>query len=256
MYQGNSPSLFQNKRLDNLVFDGVATSFSLTSNGVAIFPANPESVIFSINGVIQSPVSAFTISGSIITFSSAPSNGAPNFGVVLGNKFQLADAVPLSGGTMTGYLTLNGVPTLTNHAATKAYVDSVSTSIGTTTFTLSQLNTSVSDADVVSVAGTETLTNKTLISPDITDNISIITAGTTAVRGRTYVLNATGITLTLPATPAINDRVDVINRAFSDCVIGRNGSNIMELAENMTVDAQYVTFSLVYANSTIGWMIK
>jgi alpha-tubulin suppressor-like RCC1 family protein len=37
--------------------------------------------------------------------------------------------LPLSGGTMTGYLTLTGVPLTTNNAATKGYVDTVLSSI-------------------------------------------------------------------------------------------------------------------------------
>jgi hypothetical protein len=44
---------------------------------------------------------------------------------------------------------------------------SISLATNTVTSTLAQLNTAVSDADVASIAGTETLTNKTLTSPAI-----------------------------------------------------------------------------------------
>ena len=45
---------------------------------------------------------------------------------------------------------------------------SISLGSNTITSTLAQLNTAVSDADVASLAGTETLTNKTLTSPAVT----------------------------------------------------------------------------------------
>lgn len=168
-YQGNDPNLFQNKKLDSLTFNGSATVFTLTSGGVAVYPATPESVIFSINGVIQAPTTAFTVTGSTITFSSAPANGAANFGIVLGNKVQLADALALSGGSMTGLLTLAGAPTASLHAATKAYVDTAVASAGTPSSTetltnktislgsntvsgtLAQFNAAVTDADLATV---------------------------------------------------------------------------------------------------------
>ena len=45
---------------------------------------------------------------------------------------------------------------------------SISLASNTVTATLAQLNTAISDADVVSLAGSETLTNKTLTSPVVT----------------------------------------------------------------------------------------
>jgi hypothetical protein len=55
---------------------------------------------------------------------------------------------------------LDATQTLTNK--------SISLGSNTVTSTLAQLNTAVSDADVASLAGTETLTNKTLTSPTLT----------------------------------------------------------------------------------------
>jgi hypothetical protein len=55
---------------------------------------------------------------------------------------------------------LDATQTLTNK--------SISLGSNTVTSTLAQLNTAVTDADVASLAGTETLTNKTLTSPTLT----------------------------------------------------------------------------------------
>jgi hypothetical protein len=63
----------------------------------------------------------------------------------------------------TGYVTETGTQTLSNK--------SISLGSNTVTSTLAQLNTAISDADVASRAGTETLTNKTLTSPKINEDV-------------------------------------------------------------------------------------
>ena len=63
----------------------------------------------------------------------------------------------------TGYVTETGTQTLSNK--------SISLGSNTVTSTLAQLNTAVSDADLASLAGTETLTNKTLTSPKINEDV-------------------------------------------------------------------------------------
>ena len=99
-------------------------------------------------------------------------------------------------------------------------------------------------------------TTLTLTSPVITQNIQVISGNTTAVRSRTYVLTAT-LTLDLPASPAAGDMVMFSNRsATATPVIGRNGQNIMGLAENMTVDSVNYFGTLVYADATRGWIFQ
>jgi hypothetical protein len=48
----------------------------------------------------------------------------------------------------------------------------------TLTATLAQLNTAVSDADVASLAGSETLTNKTLTSPNVNEAVALLATST------------------------------------------------------------------------------
>ncbi len=57
-------------KLDSLTASATA-SYSLAVGGVAYSPANANALIVSLNGVTQEPNSAFTVSGSTITFSSA-----------------------------------------------------------------------------------------------------------------------------------------------------------------------------------------
>ena len=89
-YVGKSPLTGAYQVLDNIAsgFNASATAFNLTVGGTAVLPGNEASCIISISGVVQDP-SAFTISGSQITFSSAPAATDTFFGTVLGNTFDI-----------------------------------------------------------------------------------------------------------------------------------------------------------------------
>jgi len=73
-------------KLDSLTssFNGSLTTFNLTSNSISVKPANPQSVMISLGGVIQEPTTAYTINSETgtITFASAPASGTAFFGIV------------------------------------------------------------------------------------------------------------------------------------------------------------------------------
>ena len=89
-YVGKAPLTGAYQVLDNIAsgFNASATAFNLTVGGTAVLPGNEASCIISISGVVQDP-SAFVISGSQITFSSAPASSDTFFGTVLGNTFDI-----------------------------------------------------------------------------------------------------------------------------------------------------------------------
>ena len=64
-------------------FNNSKTVFDLKIGNEAFFPGNPYTLLVSLGGVIQEPISAFTIVDSQITFASAPVSGANFFCVVL-----------------------------------------------------------------------------------------------------------------------------------------------------------------------------
>jgi hypothetical protein len=104
--------------------------------------------------------------------------------------------------------------------------------------------------------GQTTLTGLPLPQPIITQNIQDISTDTTAVRSRTYVMTAS-LTLTLPSSPTVGDMVMFSNKSGTTTpVIARNGQNIEGLAEDMTVDNVNYFGTLVYANSTRGWIFQ
>ena len=79
----------------------------------------------------------------------------------------------------------------------------------------------------------------------------------TATANNQYVLtNAAATTLTLPATPSAGDTVYVtVANSLTTNVVARNGSNIMSLAEDMTLNATYAAVQLRYADATRGWVL-
>ena len=84
----------------------------------------------------------------------------------------------------------------------------------------------------------------------------VVTSNTTAVADRRYFFSAASITLTLPASPSAGDTVAITEIAGNtDNVVGRNGSNIMSLEEDMTIDSAYAAFQLQYVDATIGWAV-
>lgn len=86
-YIGNTPQYGVFRKLDALTFNGSTTTFTILSGGANVLAGDPTQLFISLNGVIQEPGVAFTLSngGSQITFSSAPTSGMAFFGVILGN---------------------------------------------------------------------------------------------------------------------------------------------------------------------------
>ena len=63
-------------------------------------------------------------------------------------------------------------------------------------------------------------------------------------------------TITLPASPQPGWEVGIaVNGSFDNTIVARNGSNIMGLAENMTLDRSYASVQLVYSGAVIGWRV-
>ena len=89
-YVGKAPLTGAYQVLDNIAsgFNASTVAFNLTVGGTAVLPGNEASCIISISGVVQDP-SAFIISGSQITFTSAPAATDTFFGTVLGNTFDI-----------------------------------------------------------------------------------------------------------------------------------------------------------------------
>ena len=92
---------------------------------------------------------------------------------------------------------------------------------------------------------------------------AVITADpANAVAGNGYFCNTTGgaFTVTLPTTATIGDFISFIDYAgtfdTNNLTIGRNGHNIQGTAADLTVAVERAGFTLVYVDSTQGWLLK
>jgi len=81
-----------------------------------------------------------------------------------------------------------------------------------------------------------------------------------AVVNDRIICTAGGQTITLPAAASVvdGDTIQIIdafgNSSNSNITVARNGSNIQNLAENLTINVNNATVTLVYATG-LGWLI-
>ena len=91
---------------------------------------------------------------------------------------------------------------------------------------------------------------------------AVKTTGFTAVAKEGYFCNTTSsaFTATLPASAVIGDFISFIDYAgtfdTNNLTIARNGHNIQGVAEDLTVSVERAGLTLVYVDSTQGWLLQ
>ena len=82
----SAASSSQIKTLDDISgsFNNSTLTFALTSGALSISPPTSQSLIINLGGVIQDATDDYSVSGSNITFSTAPTNGLSFSGISLG----------------------------------------------------------------------------------------------------------------------------------------------------------------------------
>ena len=192
--------------------NGSTTAFTLGSSAIK------NNTFAYINGVYQFK-STYSVSGTTITFSTAPPLGSSIEVMVAGFTTSIIGS-PAADSVGTGQIQDNAVTTakIANNAVTAAKIASVPISVGITTV--------VTSASV-----------------------------TATVNTHVYV-SAAGRTITLPASPTIGQRVLVTVGNFTNTVVGRNGSKIMSSASDFTMDAAYLSIQFIYTDATQGWVMS
>lgn len=84
-YLGNTPQIGQYRKMDNLVFDGITSSFNITVDGVSVTPPTALAMMVSLNNVILNPNVGFSINAAVISFPSPPAALTPFFGLIMGD---------------------------------------------------------------------------------------------------------------------------------------------------------------------------
>jgi hypothetical protein len=215
-----------------LTGNGSATAFTLAAQTVE----NNTNVYF--DGVYQSKAN-YSVSGATITFSTAPENG-------VAIEVMSSEGVTLSIGTPDN----NSVSTvkIADGAVTQAKI--ANDAVGS-----DQLAT---NAVVTASLANDAVTAAKIASEPVAVGITTVVASanmTATVNTHVYVDTA-GRTITLPASPTIGQRVLVTVGNFDDTVIGRNGSNIMSSASDMTLDQIHLSLQFIYTNATVGWAMS
>jgi len=196
------------------------TTYNLLSSGTPVFPTVPQNCIVSLNGVVQAPVTSFTISGSAIVFSTTLSTtDSIDYITVLGNTLNIG--TPSNNTVGLSQFSATGTPSATtflrgdNAWATPA-ADLAWQSVQTTSFT--------------------------------------------AVAGRAYPVNTTsaGITVTLPATPAAGNQVQIVDYAgtadTNPITINPNSNKLESGTANLQLTGDREGVILTYIDATQGWL--
>jgi len=167
---------------------------------------------------------------------------------------------------LTGTLTANRTVTMPD-SAERVFIVEDATSRSSSLYTLT-VKTVSGTGVVLPIASTNLLySDGTNISLGLRKKGYVTPGGTyTAVNGDQVLVNTSGsgigapVTIDLPASPTVGDEVHFIdsgnNLASNNLTIGRNSSNINGSASNLVVSTNLAAFTLVYVNSTLGWVYK
>ena len=151
--------------------------------------------------------------------------------------------------------------------------DTIDFSVPGTTFTREDLNVDTLEARNVVLDKNPWAQNHAVDYSTINLTPSIVSSSTTLIAkrygnvtegyvhgtGNYFVIPASGMVLTLPASPLIGDTImitDIAGTAFTTTVsIARNGQLIQGLAEDLVFNVANQSIKLVYSNSTYGWRL-
>ena len=264
---------------DTFTGNGSATAFTL---GAEVTDENNTWVF--INGVYQDK-STYSISGTTLTFSTAPQNGYGIEVMKLGSISATSNALVTNSFTGNGSATAYtlGVTPASLHAV-NAYIsglrqDNSTLSLSGNTLTFSTAPPSGASIEIRSIGGINATsvvtpssvtagTGISVANPSegnfvitntqttpIKYGVTIVTGATTATAGRLYVFTASAA-LTLPAGTD-GDSIKISNRSgTTTCTIVPNGTNkIMGSNTTMTLDTASASFELIYSGTAQGWVI-
>jgi len=237
---------------DDFVGDGTIQAFNLS--------VTPFSTLFTsvyIAGVYQEK-ETYSITDSTLTFTTAPPNNASIevMSVVVADITPGANTITRNDFTGTGSqtdYTLTVAPSSINFVdvyVSGTYQNKDTFTIVGTTLSFSEAPANSDEIEVIIISNVSLVQNE-----QVNYGVNTISTSTTAVKNNLYVLTA-DLTLTLPASPANGDSIKISNLSgVATCILGRNGSLIMGVASDLTLDTPSASFELIYSGATKGWVI-
>jgi hypothetical protein len=109
----------------------------------------------------------------------------------------------------------------------------------------------------IQISGNTVINDQRELGAALTSAYDVVTAaGTATIANRTvYYVTSNSQTITLPASPSAGNEVVIMVGNYTGVIVARNSSNIMGLAENMTIDKAYAGLTFIYVDATRGWVV-
>jgi hypothetical protein len=137
---------------------------------------------------------------------------------------------------------------------------------GGNTVTLTSAAAASDIIEIVSVTGansvdtyTQAETNALLAANTSVAPLSISANTNLVAKKRYFVTSASALTLTLPASPALNDEIQILdasgNSSTYNITVARNANKINGGNNNLIIDTNGVWYTLLYTGSTYGWKV-
>ena len=268
---------------NNFVGTGSQTAFTLNTT------VNEENMTFVFLEGIYQDKSTYSISGSTLTFATAPQNGYNIEVMVLGAISASTNALytdTFTGdGSQTAYalgitpvdlnaieVYLNGlyqnVSTLTLSANTVTFATAPPSGVIIEIRSVGFLNSggTLSPATLIGGTGIDVTTNSpnnftiaNTLNGAIDWDTNIKTANFTAVAGKGYFVNTTSaaITVTLPSSPTASDEINLVDyagTADTNNITITSSDNINGASSDVLINYERGGVSIVYVDATQGWI--
>jgi hypothetical protein len=239
-FLGKSPQAGNYILLDSITTSATAT-YNLTRNSTAYFPASARNLIVSLNGITQAPDTAYSVSGSTITFSSAlTSNDVIDYILVLGDVLSIGTPAD----NTVGITQLNVSDGTSGQALTTD---------GAGNLSFSTISSSTPTLDAVTGAGattTNAITVGSLTSTGIDDNSSSSTALTinsdasAEFSGNLSVAGTTGVTSGNGFFTTSSFLTDTTSKVAGQLYFGSNLGDVISLYDNRLGNASMYGFGV------------
>lgn len=227
------------------------TITTITTGGITVTVPSPVNYQGTTQTFYNSAASAVTLSTPAGVFNGPSGAAAITYSLPGGSVVTLATdganyiIISEAGGqTVTDTLTVNNTATFASGAAV--------------TFNASQNRVSSnhtiggSNYDLISLLYLQTNYGQAW---------TVVSSASNLTAGQRVFANTSGggFTLTLPASPNVGDRVEIIDYAGTfntqTLTVGNNGNKIMRILDVMNVTTKGAAFTLVWSGSTNGWLM-
>ena len=158
------------KRIDDISssFNGILTSFALTSNSSPVTPTNNQSLVVNLGGVIQDPTDDYTITNNNIVFSTAPVSGLSFSAILLGTSYSAVSQT-------SEYASVAGIATYASNAGIATYASNAGISTYASTAGISTVAENLTNSPNI-IVGSVTADSVSIGSSIQMGNVGVITA--------------------------------------------------------------------------------